>query len=122
MQPLSNPSFQWWLGRLPKYNLAMIISGLSAFTAYGLIGFLLLPEKEGFEVTLFTTLVQGIGYLFMMAFANICYLLGPVSEILLRPDNVSLYREKWYTFGSRFSFALPFVAPVMLLAVALWPS
>ncbi|MDB6003016.1 MAG: hypothetical protein JWR15_3 [Prosthecobacter sp.] len=119
MHTLANASFQWWLSRLPKYNLGLIIAGVSAFIAYVLIGAVLLPATEEFEVTFFTFLLQGFGYLIMMAFANVCYLIGPASEIMLRPDDVSKYREKWYKLGCQFSFALPFCVPVMLMIVAL---
>lgn len=119
MHPLADQAFQWWLGRLPKYNRGLVVAGVSAFVAYVLIGFLLLPASEGFEVTLFTLVIQSVGYLVIIALANICYLIGPVSESLLRPDDVHRYREKWHTLGSRLSFALPFSVPVMLLVVAL---
>ncbi len=52
MHPLADQAFQWWLGRLPRYNRRLVIAGVSAFAAYVLIGFLLLPASEGFEVTL----------------------------------------------------------------------
>lgn len=119
MHPLADQAFQWWLCRLPKYNRGLVVAGVSAFAAYVLIGLLLLPASEGFEVTLFTLVLQSIGYLVIIALANICYLIGPLSESLLRPDDIHGYREKWYTLGSRFSFALPFSVPVMLLMVAL---
>ena len=119
MHSLANASFQWWLSRLPKYNLGLVIAGVSAFFVYVLIGSLLLPAKDEFEVSFFTVLLQGIGYMIMMVIANVCYFIGPVSESVLRPDDVSQYREKFYKFGSRFSFALPFSAPLMLMIVAL---
>jgi hypothetical protein len=118
MHSLADESFRWWLDRLPKYNLGLVIAGISAFIAYVLIGSLLLPATEEFEVTFFTLLVQGLGYLIMMVVANVCYFIGPVSESVLRPDDVVRYREKSYKFACQLSFALPFCVPVMLLIVA----
>lgn len=119
MHTLATASFQWWLSRLPKYNLGLVIAGVSAFIAYVLIGSLFLPATEEFEVTFFTVLLQGCGYVIMMVIANVCYLIGPASEIMLQPDNVSQYRQKWYKLGCQFSFALPFCVPVLLLVIAL---
>ena len=118
MHPVANDSFRWWLERLPRYNLGLIIAGLSAFMAYLLIGTLLLPASAGFEVTFFSLLFQSIGYLILMVFANLCFLIGPVSESMLRPDDVASYRKKWHTLGCRLSFVLPFGAPLVLLLVA----
>lgn len=118
MTHLPNAPFQWWLERLPRYNVGLAVAGFLAFTAYVLVGSLLLSDDEKFEVTFFTILLQGIGYLVLMVIANVCYMIGPVSEGILRPDDVRQYRERWYKLGCRFSFALPFCVPVLLLIMA----
>ncbi len=112
-------TLQWWASQMPKYNLGLAVAGVLAFIAYVIVGLGMLPPDEKFEVTAFTITFQGVGYLVMMAFANVCYLIGPASEIMLRPDDVSLYREKWYKLGCQFSFSLPFCVPALLLVVAL---
>ena len=43
----------------------------------------------GAEITLFTTAFQAIGYLSMMAVANLCYFAGPLSESLVNPTNMT---------------------------------
>lgn len=107
--------FQWWLPRLPLYNVGLAVSGMAAFIAYVIVGSLLI---EDFELDVFFTLVQAIAYLVMMAVANVCYMIGPISESVLRPDDVRVYRDRWHTFGCRFSFALPFCIPVLVLLSA----
>lgn len=109
-------TLQWWSSQMPKYILGLAVAGILAFISYVIVGLGMLPPEEKFEVTVFTIMVQGFGYLIMMAFANVCYLIGPASEIMLRPDDVSQYREKWYKLGSQFSFSLPFCVPALLHA------
>jgi hypothetical protein len=68
-----------------------------------------------FEITIFTTAFQGVGYLFMMALANVCYFLGPLSERIVRPTNTATYRKTAFRLGFWFSVLLPFMAP------RIWP-
>ena len=70
-----------------------------------------MPEAE---ITLFTTAFQGIGYLFMMGVANVCYFAGPLSESLIKPKNVDRYRRVTFQLGMWFSVLLPFSIPVIL--------
>lgn len=120
MVALPNASFQWWLERLPRHNLVLATAGILAFIAYLPVGSVLLSGDEGFEVTFFTILLQGIGYLVMMVIANCCHMIGPVSESILRPDDARKYRERWHSFGCRFSFSLPFSVPVLVLVLAMF--
>jgi hypothetical protein len=69
----------------------------------------------GAEITLFTTAFQAIGYLFMMAVANVCYLAGPLSESLVKPTNLDRYRSITYWLGFWFSVLLPFSIPALVL-------
>lgn len=76
----------------------------------------MLPADADFEVTLFTTLFQGIGYLCMMDLADICSLLGPWSESIVRPRDPARYRRICFRLGFWFSLLLPFSIPVLLAA------
>lgn len=113
--PLVETPFQWWLPRLPMYNVGLAVAGIVAFILYVIVGSLLVTD---FELNPLFTLVQAFGYLVMMGVANVCYMIGPISESVLRPDDVRLYRDRWYNFGCRFSFALPFCIPVLVLLLA----
>ena len=66
------------------------------------------------EITLFTTAFQGIGYLFMMAIANVCYFAGPLSELLSKPQNIERYRRMTFQLGLWFSVHLPFAIPLIV--------
>ncbi|MGV3664045.1 MAG: hypothetical protein ACO1TE_27985 [Prosthecobacter sp.] len=117
--PLVETPFQWWLARLPLYNVGLAVAGIVAFILYVIVGSLLVAD---FELNLLFTIVQGIGYLVLMGVANVCYMIGPISESVLRPDDVWKYRLRWFDVGCRFSFSLPFCVPVLVIisAVLQW--
>jgi hypothetical protein len=66
------------------------------------------------EITLFTTAFQGLGFLVMVAVANVCYLAGPFCESIIRPQNVDRYRRLTFQLGFWFSVFLPFTIPVIV--------
>ena len=100
----TSPSpFAWWNARRLRYNIALVVAGITAFIAYVAVGYTMLPADAEFEVTIFTTLFQGIGYLFMMAVANVFYFLGPLSESVVRPRNLEQYRQICFRLGVWFS-------------------
>lgn len=111
--------FAWWGARRSRYNVGLVSAGVLAFIAYVVVGSTLLPVGADFEVTVFTTLFQGIGYLFMIGVANVCYFLGPVSEWFIHPAEPERYRRICYRLGFWFSVSLPFSIPVLLAALAL---
>jgi hypothetical protein len=120
------PPLAWWESRRLRYNAALAAAGIVAFICYVLVCCTLLPRvlpAFEIEVSLFTTLFQGVGYLFMMGLANVCYFLGPLSEHLIRPRNVQRYRRICYGVGLWFSVLLPFAIPVLLaILVLLFPG
>jgi MFS family permease len=116
-------SFAWWESGRLLYNTGLVVAGIAAFICYVVVCFTLLPRvlpPSQIKVTPFTTLFQGVGYLFMMGFANVCYFLGPLSECLIRPLNVEQYRQICYRLGFWFSVLLPFSIPVLLTVLVLF--
>ena len=107
---------EWWRNKRLKYNKGLIVAGISAFICY-CVAFELVADKLGpeVEITIFTTLFQGIGYLIMMGIANICYNLDPFVERKLKPKNIGQYRRTAFSLGFWGSVALPFIVPVLLL-------
>jgi hypothetical protein len=103
----------WWQARRRRYNVALVKAGLLAFVCY--CGVVFWGDSIGAipdaDITLFTILFQGIGYLFMMAVANICYSLGPLSERIVQPRNVVRYRRITFRLGFWFAVLLPFCIP-----------
>jgi hypothetical protein len=117
---LATSPFEWWGARRLRYNIALVVAGISAFIAYALVCWILLPEDTGVAITPFTLLFQGAGYLFMMGVANVCYFAGPLSERMVRPADPEQYRRICYCLGFWFSVLLPFGIPAVLAALALF--
>lgn len=110
----------WWRARRRRYNLGLVVAGVLAFIVYVVIGSVLLPADANFEITLFTTLLQGVGYLVMMGVANICYFLGPLLERVVLPSDPERYRRICYRLGFWFSLLLPFSIPALLVVEAVF--
>jgi hypothetical protein len=106
----------WWAARRLRYNVALLLAGLLAFVLYAVVvEWCIRIESSGdFEITLFTTAFQAVGYLFMMAVANLCYNLGPLSERIVRPARVAAYRKITFRLALLFSVLLPFTIPTIL--------
>ncbi len=110
----------WWSARRLRYNIGLVVAGILAIIAYAVVVSTLLSSDVHFEVTPFTIFFQGIGYLFMMGIANVCYFLGPFSERVIRPADPERYRSVCYRLGFWFSVLLPFSIPAtMALSVLL---
>ena len=105
---------EWWSQRRLKYNIGLVIAGVLALIAYIAIVFsfeAIIPEKE---ITIFSIMFQAVGYLIAIGIANICYFLGPLSERMLKPKNVIMYRNVTYNIGYWFSVLLPFSIPALV--------
>jgi hypothetical protein len=106
---------KWWAGRRLQYNLGLIAAGLLAFALYCILGITLIaPHDHEFEVTLFTTAFQGMGYLLMMLVANVLYNLGPVADQWFNRRNDPTFRKRLFDIGFWFSFGLPFLVPLAI--------
>jgi hypothetical protein len=116
---LSSSSLAWWNARRLRYNISLVFSGVLAFIAYVVVVTVL---EADVEITLFTIVFQGAGYLIMMGVANVCYFLGPLSERILQPKDLPEYRQNCYRLGFWFSVLLPFSIPVLWIVVAIFHS
>jgi hypothetical protein len=112
--------FAWWSARRLPYNVGLVVAGILAFVAYMTVGSAMLPPEAAFEVTIFTTLLQGVGYLFMIGVANVCYFLGPLSERVVQPLDPERYRQMCFRLGFWFSVLLPFSIPALLAIFAVF--
>lgn len=109
-------SKQWWSQRRSHYNKGLVIAGITAFLLYVILGsFLIASYDPEFEITLFTTLIQGMGYLFMMGIANIFYNLGYTADLIFNKDRSEQFRLHLYRLGYWFSFGLPFLIPFLIV-------
>lgn len=113
---IQQTSKQWWESRRLKYNKGLVIAGITAFILYVILGStLIMPYDEDFEITLFTTVFQGFGYLFMMLIANLFYNLGHVADKMFNKDNDEQFRKHLFDFGYWFSFGFPFLIPIIIV-------
>lgn len=106
----------WWTERRLYYNVGLIVSGIVAFIVYTILGVtLIMPYDNDFEITLFTIVFQGIGYVIMMLIANLFYSLGNRIDLDLNKENSAKFRKRLFNIGFGFSVALPFLVPIMIL-------
>lgn len=106
---------KWWSDKRGQYNLGLILSGLLAFILYAIVVEFIVPSDIDIEITIFTMLFQGIGYLVMMVIANLFFNLGALSERIIKPKNIDLYRNRAFILGFWFSCGLPFLLPLYLV-------
>ena len=111
-------AWTWWQARRLRFNLTLAAAG---WLAYGLAvgqSFVLGKPMWQSPVGAFSmTLFLGAGYLVLMGFANVAFLLGPTVEGWIRPTGVSAYRRTAFAMGLWGSFALPFALPLANLAL-----
>ncbi|MFY1046813.1 hypothetical protein [Chryseobacterium sp. GP-SGM7] len=107
---------EWWSDKRYLYNLGLILSGIIAFIIYVIVGVnFIMPYDEEFEITLFTIVFQGIGYLIMIVFANLFYSLGVTEDLNHNKENTDDFRKNLFNLGFWLSVSLPFLAPLWLL-------
>ncbi len=112
-------TWRWWLSRLPFYNMGLIVAGATAWTlgmtlAWTLSKPLLTAEDELPEFTILTVIFYAVGSWIFLAGANLCYLLGPVGERVVRPGGVARYRKFAWRSGFVFSILVPFAWPALI--------
>ena len=106
----------WWAERRARYNKGLLVAGIVAFVCYVIVGSLLIaPHDKDFEITIFTTIFQGAGYLFMMLIANLFYGLGYWADKTFNGKNKEVYRRRLFKLGLTFSCGLPFLVPISLI-------
>jgi hypothetical protein len=111
-------SWVWWQARRLRYNLVLAAGG---WIAYALVVWLNYafghPVWKDWRGGLGMTLFLGTGFLVVMGLANVAYLLGPAVEGWAKPADVNRYRRNAYAMGLWGSFAVPFVFPLVQLAM-----
>jgi hypothetical protein len=113
----------WWLHKRLAYNKGLLIAGFTAFLLYCILGPIIIAPHEEFEETLFEIAFQGVAYLIMMGIANIFYTLGWVVDISYNQNNSQCFRERLFSLGYWFSFALPILLILSVMArFLIWGS
>lgn len=111
-------AWRWWQARRLRYNIALAAAGWIAygtnvvlFAAFGRT--LWRNWQGGIAMTLFL----GTGFIVVMGIANVCFLLGPWTEKVAKPDDVDAFRETAWKLGFYGSIAVPFLFPLGNLAM-----
>jgi len=105
----------WWQSKRLDYNIWLIIAGILSFLIYVSLVWSFPEAVPEAEITAFTVIFQGVGYLIAMGIANLCFYAGQISEDLFKPKNLEQYRQITYQLGKWFSFILPFMIPMLIL-------
>jgi hypothetical protein len=113
---INNQKWEWWQRRRFQYNNLLASAGIVAFIFYAILGSLLIaPYVDDFEITFFTIVSQGIGYLIMMGIANVFYNLGYWVDEKYNRNNTDEFRTMLYKLGCWFSCFLPFLIPIIII-------
>lgn len=109
--------WRWWEARRLRYNIGLAVAGWLAWGLFALEITLFAPMDGGapFVITPSLVLGQGLAWLVVMAVANGLYLLGAVSETVLRPADRPAYRRWMFGLGFWGSMAVPFLFPAVVL-------
>lgn len=98
------------------------MSGPLAFVCYVAVGFWGISIgaiQDPYTSIPLMVVTHGMGYLVMMAVANICYYVGPFSEEFVKPTDLDGYRRITFGLGFWFSVLLPFSIPALLVILCL---
>jgi len=105
----------WWFKKRHDYNKGLVIGGTIAFILYFVLGCIVIEPHQEFEVTLFTTIFQGIAYLIAMALANVFYSLGSIADLLFNRTNSNSFRERLFAFGYWVSVLSPSIFIIIIM-------
>lgn len=110
---------KWWIEQGLWFNLVLLGSGVIAF---GLsISTLLVLEKllPDVDVNLVSFAVDAAAFLAFVLFSNLGFALAAAIDLVLRSNHRPAYRRRASQMATLVAIA-PFLAPLLLLAEALW--
>ncbi len=103
----------WWSARRKRYNVALIIAAPLSLVVTLAVWGLFEERLPCLEITGFSIAAGFPLFLIGLALANVCYFLGPLTERIVRPRNITSFRAWAYRVGLIFSVLLVF-APAIL--------
>ena len=109
----------WWSARRKRYNITLIAAAPLSLVATLAVWGLFEERLPCLEITGVSIILGFPLFLMGLLLANICYLLGPLSELMVRPRNVVLYRTWVYRAGTAFSLLLVLSPALVNLVSAL---
>lgn len=104
----------WWEAHRPRFNKALVISGVAAIVGYHVTLSFCDPSLLGpdVELSVFTLLGQLVMLALFVGVANIVYALAGPAESALRPRTPERFRRRLYPFLLVVWVALPWYGPV----------
>ena len=116
----AKPAWSWWESRRLAYNIALFVTGWTGFAL--LLAFASAWDapslsniwRDGMTDLMMVTARMGLVYLVYMAAANLLFLLGPLFEVLLKPEPLAAYRRRVWTMGLVVSVGLPLIVATSL--------
>jgi hypothetical protein len=119
----ASDAWRWWHARRLRFNIALVVAGWLAYGVdIGLFYAFGRPAWRDWQGAVSMTLFMGALYLVMMFIANVCFLLGPLTESVVAPDDIAAYRLMAWRMGLSGSVALPFLVPLANLALLIGHS
>ena len=116
-------AWRWWQARRLTYNVALGTAGWAAYgsavlfhTAVGK------PLWENWQAGVAITLALGTLFMMVMGVDNVLFLLGPWTERVTRPSDVDGFRKSAWRLGFYGSIAVPFLFPLLNLAMLIATS
>jgi hypothetical protein len=112
----SNDTWSWWQSRRLSYNLAIAGAGAASYATSLALHYTFgnAPFASASEA-ISQTIFLGTMYLVVMGLANLCYLLGPFAEMVLRRADPERYRRTAYAMGFWFSVGAPFLFTLLTI-------
>jgi len=113
--PATNPlspvsTWVWWESRRLLFNAGLFMVGWLGFGIEVLASNLWSDQPMN---PAYAVLWQGLVYVFYMVAANVLYLLGALTEGVLRPEPMDAFRRYAWGMGFAASLALPLIVAII---------
>ncbi|GLT23452.1 hypothetical protein GCM10007933_29180 [Zoogloea oryzae] len=120
---LNGSAPSWWAAHRLRYNIILLVAAPVSLAALLVVWWSFESRLPCLEITGFSLIFGGVLFLVGLGLANLCYFLGPISERVLRPKSLAVFRRRIFALGTGFSLILIFL-PVIgnLIAAALGPT
>jgi hypothetical protein len=109
----------WWSAQRRRYNIGLIVAAPISAALVVTVWAVFEERLPCLEVTGFSLVVGLILFALGLGAANIFYFLGPLSERVIRPRHVTVFRRSIYLIGFAFSLLLVFSPPILNLVAAI---
>jgi len=117
---LNGSALSWWAAHRLRYNVILLIAAPLSLASLLVVWWLFESRLPCLEITGFSLMFGGVLFLVGLGLANLCYFLGPISERLLHPKNLAVFRRRVFAVGTGFSLVLIFFPVIGNLVAAIF--